>query len=92
MFPLRRLVLPILTFSCVLLQFTVTLCPAGAVRQEMAAMFMDHAWGASGGLTTVEYALMLFFFAVTCIFGFPSLAKSDDSHEHEIASTVARRR
>jgi Flp pilus assembly pilin Flp len=28
------------------------------------------------GLTTVEYALMLFFFAVTCIFGFPSLAKS----------------
>ena len=26
------------------------------------------------GLTTVEYALMLFFFAVTAIFGFPTLS------------------
>ena len=28
------------------------------------------------GLTTVEYALMLFFFAITSIFGFPILART----------------
>ena len=27
-------------------------------------------------LTTVEYALMLFFFAVTAVFGFPTLSKT----------------
>ena len=29
-----------------------------------------------GGLTTVEYALMLFFFVMTAIFGFPKLVLS----------------
>ncbi len=28
------------------------------------------------GLTTVEYALMLFFFAVTSIWGFPALVRT----------------
>lgn len=28
------------------------------------------------GLTTVEYALMLFFFAITSIFGFPILVQT----------------
>ena len=38
--------------------------PAGARRKRRA------------GLTTVEYALMLFFFVVTSIFGFPALVET----------------
>jgi TRAP-type C4-dicarboxylate transport system permease small subunit len=31
-------------------------------------------------LTTVEYALMLFFFAVTALFGFPTLSKTAERY------------
>lgn len=30
--------------------------------------------GRRSGVTTVEYALMLFFFVMTCIFGIPKLS------------------
>ena len=39
------------------------------------------------GLTTVEYALMLFFFAITAIFGFPTLASTAKRYVSEASNS-----
>lgn len=40
------------------------------------------------GLTTIEYALMLFFFAITSIFGFPILARTAARYADQAGQSI----